>query len=218
VVEPTERPPTASVLERWRAGRHLSKQRLADLADVSATYVRLIEAGQDDNGRSVVPSAGVIQKLARGLARAEPDESARADVERHAYADLMSAAGYLAPLAPAPAPAAAPAPDLTPLPPLPLGEGGVHAPRSPADHSGLQPAPPAPGLQSRDVSAPSSPLPPGGRGEGGGRTVLLRDTHLHRHLLPLLEGWERLDPRDQSLLLDLFELIAERRTRGADRD
>ena len=36
----TERPLTASVLERWRASLRLSKQRLADLADVSATYVR----------------------------------------------------------------------------------------------------------------------------------------------------------------------------------
>ncbi len=89
------RPRTAHVVERWRLQARLSKQRLADLADVSATYVRTIEAGADDEGRIVVPSAGIIRKLARGLALAERDETLRADIEQRAYAELMDAAGYL---------------------------------------------------------------------------------------------------------------------------
>src|SRR5512144_519947 len=89
------RPPTAALLEELRTRRHLSKQRLAELADVSATYVRNIEAGFDESGRQVIPSANVIQKLARGLARAEPDEARRAEDERQTYRALMVAAGYL---------------------------------------------------------------------------------------------------------------------------
>jgi transcriptional regulator with XRE-family HTH domain len=224
----TGRPLTATVLERWRAELRLSKQRLADLSDVSATYVRLIEAGRDEDGRIVVPSAGVIQKLARGLARAESDESAHTDTERRAYSDLMSAAGYLAPLAPSSAPvaeSASPADDrsarLSDLPPAHSqpaaatelrfrdnaqesdpGSAHVDAMASSSDT-----------LPAHALAHPESPYP---AYADGVPSVSLRDGRLHRHLLPLLDGWERLDPRDQSLLLDLFELVAERRARRTE--
>ena len=108
--ETPERPRTALVLERWRKQTGLSKQRLADLADVSATYVRTIEAGRDTEGRTVVPSAAIMRKLARGLALSEPDQTQRLTLERQAYNDLMGAAGYLEVKAPrAPSPREAPA-------------------------------------------------------------------------------------------------------------
>ncbi len=106
-----DRPRTAEVLERWRHAAGLSRQRLADLADVSATYVRTIEAGWDAEGRTVVPSPAIMRKLARGLARAGPDGPSRADREQHIYADLMAAAGYIAP--DLPGPGTAPAEALT---------------------------------------------------------------------------------------------------------
>lgn len=83
------RPKTALVLERWRQHKRLSKQKLADTCDVSGTYVRYIEAGFDDDGRMVIPSAKVIQQLARGLGDGDPA------VEQRAYEELMVAAGYL---------------------------------------------------------------------------------------------------------------------------
>jgi transcriptional regulator with XRE-family HTH domain len=93
--ESQERPRTALALERRRKEVGLSKQRLADLADVSATYVRTIEAGFDHEGREVVPSAVIMQKLARGLAQGETDEVRRAELESAIYAEMMDAAGYL---------------------------------------------------------------------------------------------------------------------------
>ncbi|MHB9032505.1 MAG: helix-turn-helix domain-containing protein [Anaerolineae bacterium] len=89
------KPRTAEVLERWRKCAGLSKQRLADLADVSATYVRTIAAGIDDLGRLVVPSAGVIRKLARGIGQTGANDLQRAEIERQVYSELMAAAGYL---------------------------------------------------------------------------------------------------------------------------
>ena len=100
-----ELPRTAAVLARWRQQMRLSKQRLADLSDVSATYVRTIEDGRDAEGRTVVPSAAVMQKLAHGLAQAEGAAGRRPAVERDAYAELRAAGGYLDPIA-----SAAPAP------------------------------------------------------------------------------------------------------------
>ena len=104
-----ELPRTAAVLARWRQQMRLSKQRLADLSDVSATYVRTIEDGRDAEGRTVVPSAAVMQKLAHGLAQAEGAAGRRPAVERDAYAELMAAGGYLDPIA-----SAAPAPPVEP--------------------------------------------------------------------------------------------------------
>ena len=215
----TERPQTAIVLERWRTRLRLAKQKLADLADVSATYVRLIESGQDDVGRVVVPSAGIIQKLARGLARAEPAEARRADVERQAYADLMSAAGYLAPLAA----------DQSSQPVLSADDEGIEREAQGQDLTSLLPASredgeqatpsrsPAPLRYRADAMNRSAPAADSRPANGREIRLSLRDERLHPHLLPLLSDWESLDPRDQSLLLEVFELIAERHGRRRDR-
>jgi len=123
--ESQERPRTALVVERWRKKIGLSKQRLADLADVSATYVRTIEAGFDHQGREVVPSAAIMQKLARGLAQAHADEARRTELESAIYAEMMDAAGYLDRIpveepAPKEPPASSPiAPSETPIPSTP---------------------------------------------------------------------------------------------------
>jgi len=194
------RPPTAALLEELRARRRLSKQRLAELADVSATYVRNIEAGCDESGRQVVPSANVIQKLARGLARAEPDEARRAEEERQAYRALMTAAGYLPADATALAvPPALPSPTTLErcLPPLTAPappDGDRRVPREADAALGPPPSAEGPADLSRDA-------------------VLLRDRRLVRHLRELLDNWEALASEDQALLLGIAQFIAERRRR-----
>ena len=194
-------PGTPAVLERWRRQKGLSKQRLAELSDVSATYIRTIEAGFDDDGRPVVPSAGVIQKLTRGLARANPDEAARPDQERQAYAELMAAAGYLDPgvfgLAPHP-------PDG-----VPTGVKTVAVPTGPpeledAAVSAARDGTLAPQQQSRPAVQPRS---------NGSLDISLRDRRLDRHLKPLLDDWEALTSEDQALILGIMEFVAERRRR-----
>ena len=194
------RPPTAALLEELRTRRHLSTQRLAELADVSATYVRNIEAGVDESGRQVIPSANVIQKLARGLARAEPDETRRAEDERQAYRALMAAAGYL--------PDDAALPDAAPpiletpttlgrlipaLPPTPPPRDGSHL----AERNG-------------EAACGQAPMPPADLSRDA---VRLRDRRLLRHLRDLLENWEALSSEDQALLLGIAEFVAERRRR-----
>ncbi len=114
-------PQTATIIQKWRTKLHLSKQRFAELADVSATYVRTIEAGVDDDGRPVVPSAGIILKLASGLAHA----GATVAEERQAYAELMAAAGYVD--ASVVETLALPRGTPNPLSPFPSREGGTKA-------------------------------------------------------------------------------------------
>ena len=204
----TQSPKTAAVLERWRREKGLSKQRLAELSDVSATYVRTIEAGFDDDDRPVVPSAGVIQKLARGLASAEPDETGRADVERRAYAELMAAAGYLDPgafgLGPVATggPASAPPPSAEPA--REPDSGAV-----PTVSRSVQSASP-PLLRSAPVAPAPTPAP---ASPNGPVLVALRDRRLHRHCRELLESWDALTSEDQSLVLGIMEFVAERRRR-----
>ena len=195
------RPPTAELLSEWRARLRLSKQRLAELADVSATYVRNIEAGFDDLGRPVVPSANVIQKLARGLARAEPDDALRADAERRAYAALMAAAGYLPT---EPTDAARLLAEL-PLPAGPPSDGSAILPRARSD----SPALPDERAQTAAREMPGS-FPPAGTEP---LVVALRDRRLGRHLRGLLDDWEALASDDQALLLGIAEFVAERRRR-----
>lgn len=200
------RPPTAALLEELRTRRRLSKQRLAELADVSATYVRNIEAGFDESDRPVIPSANVIQKLARGLARAEPDETRRADEERQAYRALMVAAGYL------------PA-DATPLvssPPIPSSP--VSASPTTLDRCiPAFPAAPAPPDGNRRLAREEAslvPPPSAAQPTDASRdAVRLRDRRLVRHLRDLLDNWEALASEDQALLLGIAEFIAERRRR-----
>jgi transcriptional regulator with XRE-family HTH domain len=192
--EPTTRPPTAALLEELRTRRRLSKQRLAELADVSATYVRNIEAGLDESGRVVMPSANVIQKLARGLARAEPDESRRAEEERQAYVALMAAAGY--------------------LPTEPAGPPGDPLPRQVADELGtyssaMAPTSPATGDGRRQAALRPAEAPID-RSSG---SIAISDRRLDRHLRGLLEEWEALASEDQALLLGIAEFLAERRRR-----
>ena len=189
------RPPTAELLGEWRARLRLSKQRLAELADVSATYVRNIESGFDESGRPVVPSANVIQKLARGLARAEPDDAVRAETERRAYATLMLAAGYL-PGEPA---------DAERLLHQPPEDYGAKALRAGPDSR-------APAVGRRlpgplDAEAPVAPA------EAASVVIALRDRRLGRHLRGLLDNWEALASDDQALLLGIAEFVAERRRR-----
>ena len=203
------------MLARWRQRDGVSRQRLADLSDVSATYVRTIEAGVDDQGRQVVPSAAIMQKLARGLAQATAPESeaAAADLQQQIYAELMAAAGYL------PAPSA-------PLAPggLPVAEGGL----SPAANE--TPAPDgraSPGRRvsedgpdrraRRDQAHYGRPAPMLARDEqysGQPITLALRDRRLREHLLPLLEQWETLSSDDQALLLGIMAWVHERRQRA----
>lgn len=206
--DPLSRPPTAVLLEELRTRRRLSKQRLAELADVSATYVRNIEAGADEADRPVVPSANVIQKLARGLGRAEPDEARRADEERQAYLALMAAAGYL------------------PAEPVDLVSASLAA----TDGASPRLAPPAPSAPTAQQSNGGLRLPPGEVNAGPlpreaappvGRSlttvspeiVALHDRRLARHLRDLLVNWDALASEDQALLLGIAELIAERRRR-----
>jgi transcriptional regulator with XRE-family HTH domain len=195
------RPPTAALLEELRTHRRLSKQRLAELADVSATYIRNIEAGFDESGRQVIPSANVIQKLARGLARAEPDEARRAEEERQAYRTLMAAAGYL------PADAVLDTPSPMPSGPVTLDRlmPPLSAPTTPPDGDRL--AGPYGGVLPSPLSPAKAPADP------SGDVVRLRDRRLRRHLRDLLESWEALASEDQSLLLGIAEFIAERRRR-----
>jgi transcriptional regulator with XRE-family HTH domain len=196
------RPPTAPLLEDLRTRRRLSKQRLAELADVSATYVRNIEAGFDESGRQVIPSANVIQKLARGLARAEPDQARRAEDERQAYRALMDAAGYLpadaaVPMAP-PAPSPTTLGRISPLPAAIAPPDGDHGlPREGLLQGPISPAQ-APADTSRDV-------------------VCLRDRRLLRHLRALLDNWEALTSEDQALLLGIAEFVDERHRRRESR-
>jgi transcriptional regulator with XRE-family HTH domain len=203
------RPPTAALLEDLRTRRGLSKQRLAELADVSATYVRNIEAGFDESGRQVIPSANVIQKLARGLARAEPNEGRRADEERQTYIALMTAAGYL--------PTRGEAPDgVTPILPSPTTLDGYS--RS------LPTAPAVPTLPCEDRRLPREsaalgpPLQADRPTDLSRDAVLLRDRRLARHLRDLLDNWDALASEDQALLLGIAEFIAERRRRRESRD
>ena len=184
------RPPTAALLEELRTRRRLSKQRLAELADVSATYVRNIEAGFDESGRQVIPSANVIQKLARGLARADPEESRRAEEERQAYQALMVAAGYL------PADATVPAPSFPP--PTTLDRLIPATPSAPVDGDHL--------AEPAAVAGPPTDL-------SRDAVLHLRDRRLLRHLHDLLDNWEALASEDQALLLGIAEFIAERRRR-----
>jgi transcriptional regulator with XRE-family HTH domain len=200
------RPPaTAAVLQKWRTLKRLSKQRLAELSDVSATYVRTIEAGFDDDGRPVVPSAGVIQKLARGLARAEPDAGRQVAEERRAFSELMAAAGYLGP--------GGLDPGLRP------GEAASTAEPTDASTSGVadssctlverRTAPEADRpASSLRLSFSCLPSP-----TGSGVAVILRDQRLHRHCRELLECWEQLSSEDQALILGIMEFVAERRQR-----
>jgi transcriptional regulator with XRE-family HTH domain len=195
-------PGTPAVLEQWRRQRGLSKQRLAELSDVSATYIRTIEAGFDDDGRPVVPSAGVILKLARGLAKANPDEAARPEEERRAYAELMAAAGYLDPGAFVVAP--------RPRDGTPQGQGRV------TQQTGTTESESAAGAGfARDGQMPSPRLerlavqsPPNGPVD-----VRLRDRRLHRHCTEILNSWEALTSEDQALILGIMEFVAERRRR-----
>jgi len=203
------RPPaTAAVLQKWRAHKRLSKQRLAELSDVSATYVRTIEAGFDDDGRPVVPSAGVIQKLARGLARAEPDSSRRAAEESRAHAELMAAAGYLGPG--------------TLGPSLPAGDGTSEAEPAGAETPGLSgwgsaaascrvtPEAGLPASRLERLGPERAPAPPA---PDVHVVVALRDRRLHRHCRELLERWEDLSSEDQALILGIMEFVSERRQR-----
>jgi transcriptional regulator with XRE-family HTH domain len=198
MAESPPRPPTAALLEELRGRRRLSKQRLAELADVSATYVRNIEAGFDDSGRPVVPSANVIQKLARGLARAEPEESRRAEAERQAYTALMAAAGY--------------------LPPAAVETGHESASVNGATERIITPAPAPPSdMPARQPSEPTDrrvPLGAAGRPTDAQSVVVaLGDPRLLRHLRALLEDWEALASEDQALIVGIAEFVAERRRR-----
>lgn len=208
-----ERPATAIALERWRTSAGLSRQRLADLADVSATYVRTIEAGTDDLGREVVPSAAIMQKLAHGLAQAlaAQDDARREALERAAYAELLAAAGYLPDMAP-PA-GAAPDPALREEPPP---QRGLLREAVASRYGGPMQMHP---LVASDLAAPPSPAQATVSSAGtvaGPASVILRDPRLLEHGRDLLEHWESLDPDDQTLLLGIMAWVHERR-RGAPR-
>jgi transcriptional regulator with XRE-family HTH domain len=197
------RPATAVALERWRTQAGLSRQRLADLADVSATYVRTIEAGADDLGRAVVPSAAIMQKLAHGLAQALAAEPAeRQQAEGEVYADLMAAAGLLPP-APAPPMAAPPGAAATeaqhPTARHRVAESAerlLHAPQR--RYGGPVEIHP---VMASDLDALAATEP---------ATVTLRDPRLLEHAYDLLENWEALDRDDQALLLGIMAWVHER--------
>ncbi len=215
---PAAGPDTATVLARWRKRAGVSRQRLADLSDVSATYVRTIEAGVDDQGREVVPSAAIMQKLARGLAQATAAEAqaAGAELEHRIYAELMAAAGYLPP---------APAHQTSGAPPASEGASSAAANVTPAADGPASPA--------HRVSEAGTD----GRGEQGQRrygrpvqmialdepypgrsvTLTLRDPRLREHLQPLLERWETLSSDDQALLLGIMAWVHERYQSSQDR-
>lgn len=201
----TQRPATAVVFARWRARAGVSRQRLADLSDVSATYVRTIEAGVDDQGREVVPSAAIMQKLARGLAAAASgpgDDTGREPLEQQIYAELMAAAGYL------PAPPAA-------------GSGAEPVPASPASNLARPAGSPSRRVREAAPEAgehwryggPVQRLSLDAPEAGDARMVVLRDPRLHEHVLPLLEHWERLHRDDQALVLGIMAWLHERRQR-----
>jgi transcriptional regulator with XRE-family HTH domain len=206
-------PQTAAIIQRWRARMRLSKQRFAELADVSATYVRTIEAGVDDDGRQVIPSAGIIRKLASGLARA----GATPAEDRQAYAELMAAAGYVDPSAVDTI--ALPGGLPNPLSPFLRREGGTKAGdrAGRADSKGDSRGEDSPGASDGRGDRPLAPTEGAGRGDGGeGSLVPLRDHRLLDHLVPLLERWDELSPEDQSLLLGIAEFVAERQRRRDD--
>ena len=189
-------PQTAAIIQKWRSRLKLSKQRFAELADISATYVRTLEAGRDDDDRPVVPSAGIIQKLARGLGRA----GATPAEERQIYAELMVAAGYVDPtaidsLAPPgfPAPALPPAPAAQPADPAPAASNGRH----PTSTAGA----------ADELAAGRAPTPDA----GADALIILRDQRLRAHLVPLLAQWDALTSDDQALLLGIAEFVHTRR-------
>ncbi|MFO7697645.1 MAG: helix-turn-helix transcriptional regulator [Anaerolineae bacterium] len=198
------RPATAVALGRWRTQAGLSRQRLADLADVSATYVRTIEAGADDLGRAVVPSAAIMQKLAHGLAQAlAAVPYRRQQAEGEVYADLMAAAGLLPPAParpPAARPGAAAAESRHPAARHRVAESAEQLPHAPQRRYGgpVQMHPlMAPDLDALPATAPA--------------TVTLRDPRLQEHARDLLENWEALDRDDQALLLGIMAWVHERR-------
>jgi len=192
-------PGTAAVLARWRQRAGLSRQRLADMADVSATYVRTIEAGVDDQGRQVVPSPAIMQKLAHALAQAIDGaglRQARAapgtlqasgspqvaePLEQRIYAEFLAAAGVL---------------------PSAVGPRAPHGPGSQVPC-----APPQAPVALAERAAPYA---------AEGVTVLLRDPRLWADVLPLLEGWGSLEVDEQQLILSLMAYIHRRHT-GATR-
>jgi transcriptional regulator with XRE-family HTH domain len=195
-------------LERWRTQAGLSRQRLADLADVSATYVRTIEAGVDDVGRAVVPSAAIMQKLAHGLAQAlaaEPDR--RQQAEGEVYADLMAAAGLLpSAMAPSAPPQAGATGAGHPPPYHTVSDSAGGLLRAPQRRYGppveIHP------VMASDLDALAATEP---------ATVTLRDPRLLEHACDLLEHWEALDRDDQALLLGIMAWVHERRRNTHER-
>jgi transcriptional regulator with XRE-family HTH domain len=192
---------TALVLERWRLQARISRQRLSELADVSATYVRTIEAGVDDLRRPVVPSPAIMLKLAHGLALALGDgpgygatldvasgDSAvlahgvsRDQVERTIYAELMAAAGYLAPTPEGVADPLA-SPSKSSAPPIAAARGVVREA--------------LPVVYARPSAVPA--------------TVALHDPRLLEHARDLLEHWDTVSADDQTLILGVMALIHDR--------
>jgi transcriptional regulator with XRE-family HTH domain len=193
---------TALVLERWRQQARISRQRLSELADVSATYVRTIEAGVDDLRRPVVPSPAIMLKLAHGLALALGDgpgygatldvasgDSAvlargvgRDQVERTIYAELMGAAGYLAPTPEGVADPLA-SPPMSSAPPIAAARGVVREA--------------LPVVYARPSGVPRA-------------TVALHDARLLEHARDLLEHWDTVSADDQTLILGVMALIHDR--------
>lgn len=208
-------PETAAVLARWRQRAGVSRQRLADLSDVSATYVRTIEAGVDDQGREVVPSAAIMQKLAGGLAQATVPESEadRGVLAQQIYAELMAAAGYLpagaAPLASGAPPGAGGGPSVA------ANETQAADGLAPSGHRVSEDGPDRrAGHDHRHYGRPVQMLARDEKYPGGPVTITLRDPRLREHLQPLLEHWESLSSDDQALLLGIMAWVHERYQRA----
>ncbi|MGI6366848.1 MAG: helix-turn-helix domain-containing protein [Anaerolineae bacterium] len=220
-------PATAAVLAHWRQAAGLSRQRLAELADVSATYVRTIERGHDDLGRPVVPSAAIMGKLASALAAAFP-EADPAPLAQQILTALMDAAGYLtaAPSVAVPSVAAPSAEQGGPRAPLyaavalasdPCSRTAGHAIGEPPARGGT------PGVADRALApAAAGPLrtalgaasePPAAEPALALRDLPLPDPRLRAALLPVLAHWGALPLADQDTFLGLLRWLQERLTR-----